>query len=110
MKKWNDMKKYVKEDVPLNRASGGAIDGLDKEPPIRKKKRKKFVGSEVFEVSTEEYNNCILGRTKNERWSKKFDMDKVENAEIRKYAHRNPGKSIILQNEKTGEMIYLRRF
>ena len=44
-----------------------------------------------------------------ERWKRKLNMDAFSNTEIRTYAHRNPGKSIIVQNEKTGEMSYLVR-
>tara|TARA_R110002012_G_scaffold193546_1_gene361149 strand:- start:189 stop:521 length:333 start_codon:yes stop_codon:yes gene_type:complete len=110
MKRWNELLEGIKEETPANSASGGAIAGLGDEPPVRKKKRKKFAGSPIFSVKEEEYMKCFHGRDKHERWSKKFDMNEFENSEIRRYAHRNPGKSIVLQNEKTGEMIYLRRF
>jgi hypothetical protein len=110
MKKWNELLEGIKEEMPLNTASGDAIAGLGDEPPVRKKKRKKFAGSPIFSVKEEEYLKCMHGRNKHERWSKKFDMSSIENLEIKKYAHRNPGKSIVLQNERTGEMIYLRRF
>tara|TARA_R100001082_G_scaffold111104_1_gene93382 strand:+ start:750 stop:1094 length:345 start_codon:yes stop_codon:yes gene_type:complete len=114
MKKWNEIKESMEEDFPLNVASSGAIKGLGKPPedgpPVKKKKRKKFAGSEVFEVTEDEYMKCMHGRNKHERWSRKFDMGKLENVELRKFAQRHPGKSIVLQNERTGEMIYLRRF
>ena len=113
MKNWNQIKEQIVKETPLNTASGGAIKGLGNPPedgPPVKKKRKKFAGADVFPVSEEEYSRCMHGRNKHERWSRKFDMSKLENAELRTYAHRNPGKSIVLQNEKTGEMIYLRRF
>ena len=44
-----------------------------------------------------------------ERWKRKLNMDEFSNTEIRKYAHRNPGKSVIVQDENTGEMSYLVR-
>ena len=112
MKKWNELLEGIKEETPpLNTASGDAIAGLGDEPPVRKKKkRKKFAGADVFPVTEDEYMNCVQGRAKYERWSRKFDMSKLENAELRNFAHRYPRKSIVLQNERTGEMIYLRRF
>lgn len=113
MKSWDQLKKDLQE-TPLNVAgsSDGAIKGLGKPPedgPPVKKKRKKFAGHEVFEVNSDEYNKCFHGRTKYERWSRKFDMTNLENTEIRKYAHRHPTKPIIIQNEHTGEMMFLRR-
>jgi len=112
MKNWNELLEGIKEETPpLNTASGDAIAGLGDEPPVRKKKkRKKFAGADVFPVKEEEYMKCFNGRNKHERWSRKFDMSKLENIELRTFAQRNPGKSIVLQNERTGEMIYLRRF
>ena len=109
MKTWN----LLKEDI-ANTASGGAIKGLGKPPedgpPVRKKKRNKFAGSDVFEVSNEEYMNLMNGRKKHERWARKFNMEEIESKEIRNIAHKNPNRSIVLQNKMTGDMMYLRRF
>jgi len=111
MKSWNQLKEAIAP--PSNTASSGIIKGLGTPPedgPPVKKKRKKFAGSDIFKVNQEEYMKCFHGRNKYERWSRKFDMTNLENTEIRDYAHKNPNKSIVLQNEKTGEMLYLRRF
>jgi hypothetical protein len=67
----------------------------------------KFAGSKVFIVTSEEYNKCFHGRSKNERWKRKLNMDEMERCDIRTYHHKNPSESIIVQNEKTGEMTYL---
>ena len=102
---------WFNEDAPINTASGGAIKGMGKPPedgpPV--KKRKKFAGADVFEVTAEEYSKCLYGRNRNERWSHKLNMDEITNQEIRTYAHRYPTKDIIVQNEITGEMSYLVR-
>ena len=68
-----------------------------------------FAGSKVFTVTPEEYNNCFHGRKRNERWKRKLNMEKLDRCDIRTYHHKNPGKSIIVQNERTGEMQYLVR-
>jgi len=102
MKNWNQFLNEI-----ANVASGGDVAGLGKEPPV--KPRKKFAGCEVFEVGPDEYTKCLLGRTKYERWNKKLDMESIDNQEIRSYAHKNPSKSIILQNSRTREMSYLLR-
>ena len=66
-----------------------------------------FAGSMVFSVTSEEYDKCFHGRSKNERWKRKLNMDEMERCDIRTYHHKNPSKSIIVQNERTGEMTYL---
>ena len=64
-----------------------------------------FAGCQVFKVSSEEYGKCTHPRTKNERWKKKLNMEMRD--EIRRYAHRNPGKPVIVQDETSGMMSYL---
>tara|TARA_Y100001963_G_scaffold148504_1_gene226514 strand:+ start:16088 stop:17596 length:1509 start_codon:yes stop_codon:yes gene_type:complete len=64
-----------------------------------------FAGCQVFKVSSEEYSKCTHPRTKNERWKKKLNMEMRD--EIRTYAHRNPGKPVIVQDETSGMMSYL---
>ena len=66
-----------------------------------------FAGMQVFKVSQDEYINSINGRIKFQRWNKHMDMEKEENGKVKKYAHRNPGKPILIQNDRTGEMAYL---
>ena len=73
------------------------------------KKRKKFAGCEVFELECEEYTKFFSGpRAKYERWSKRLNMEEVENQEIKEYALRNPGKSIVIQDKATGLMTFLK--
>jgi len=64
-----------------------------------------FAGCRVFKVSQEDYANCVHPRQKNERWDRKLNMEVC--GDIRKYAHRNPGKAVIVQDEKSGAMSYL---
>ena len=103
----------VNEDLgvaPANNTTGIAGVKSGDLPPVRKKKRKKFAGAEVFEVESEEYSKFFPGpRKKYERWNKRLNMDSIDNNEIRKFAHRNPGKQIIVQDKTTGMMMYLRR-
>tara|TARA_R100001594_G_C3932442_1_gene238516 strand:+ start:288 stop:668 length:381 start_codon:yes stop_codon:yes gene_type:complete len=116
-------KKLLKEIA--NIASSGAVSGMGynvgkpDQPQVsgrdaddvkinpKKRKRDKFAGCEVFKVSTEEYNNCLRGRSKYERWNRKLNMENINNQDIRSFAHRNPGKPIIIQDEATGIMTYL---
>ena len=66
-----------------------------------------FAGCRVFELSSEEYINCMRGRPKYERWDKKLNMEDLTNQEIRSYAHKNPGKPVLVKDSKTGVMSYL---
>lgn len=66
-----------------------------------------FAGMPVFKVSMDEYLKGIHGRAKWQRWNKQFDMEEEGREDIRKYTHRNPGKPVLIQNDKTGEMAYL---
>ena len=66
-----------------------------------------FAGMNVFKVSQDEYIKSIKGRSKFQRWDKHMDMEKQESGEVKKYAHRNPGKPVLIQNDRTGEMAYL---
>ena len=110
------------EDIPANNASSGQVAGLGDEPPVKKgmtgdvQRRKQvnegydsFAGARVFDVTEDEYMKCNYGRTKHERWNRKLKMEDVGREDIKKFAHRNPSKSVIVRNEKTGEMQYLLR-
>ena len=66
-----------------------------------------FAGMPVYKVSADEYTQSINGRRKFQRWSKHLDMENEDNTTIKKYAHRNPGQPVLVQNDKTGEMAYL---
>jgi len=100
----------LEEEVPTTNTSGIAGVKSGDLPPVRKKKRKKFADAEVFELESEEYQKFFPGpRKKYERWNRRLNMDSIDNGDIRKFAHRNPGKRIIIQDKTTGMMMYLRR-
>lgn len=96
---------------PVNNASSGNIAGLPPDdPPIfnrKKKKRKKVAGCEVFEIDSDRYNRCKNIKNQYEEYSRLVGIDDV-GTEIREYAQANPSKSIIIQNESTGVMTYLK--
>ena len=69
-----------------------------------------FAGVDVFNVNDADYNNCKHGKKKHERWSNYVDMDSDSGKRIYGYAKKNPKKSIIVQHDKTGHMIYLKKY
>jgi hypothetical protein len=66
-----------------------------------------FAGCRVFEVDDDCYGKAVHGRKKWERWNRKFDMENENNATIRTYANKNPGKAVVIKNSRTGDMAYL---
>ena len=91
----------------LPQIAGREADRI-KVPPKRKKKcYETFAGCPVFEMNSEEYNKSLRGRKKHERWSRKMNMNDNNNQSIRAYAHRNPGKAVIIKDSATGTMSYL---
>lgn len=112
------MKKFSNLDFQFNRfmaeegMSVSSVAGLTGEPPgprnrSKPLKRKKFNGCEVFVVSSESYSNCISAKMKSERFSKYIGDFEIGN-DIREYARLNPSKSIIIEDEVTGAMTYLK--
>jgi hypothetical protein len=106
----------VEEEAPANSVGGGmsphfggegGIKGYDPLLGKKVKKRKKFAGAEVFELSSDEYYTCMHGRKRYERWNKRLNMENIDNQEIRDYAHKNPGVPIVIQDKTTGIMAYL---
>ena len=98
----------------VGQAAGTGSPNLAGYDPIlgmhRRKKKKvqeKFAGCPVFTLSTEEYNNCMRGRIRYERWNKKMNMEDINNQDIRTYCHRNPGQPIVIKDGTTGIMAYL---
>ena len=120
MKIFNDLIEEILESTPVNVMGGGFsvtaassspnpnIAGYDPVMGMRRRKKKKlkeiFAGCPVFEVSSDDFTKCSHGRIKYERWNKKMNMEDVDNQDIRTYAHRNPGKPIIIKDSTYGTM------
>ena len=69
-----------------------------------------FAGVDVFNVNSDEFDSCKHGKKKHQRWSNYVDMDSESGQRIYGYAKKNPKKSIIVQHDKTGHMIYLKKY
>jgi hypothetical protein len=99
----------MKEDIaaaPTNNVGGGAIAGLgvgpQGEPGIRR-----FAGSRVFKVPTK---NFIMAKMLKRKYAKfeQYLGDGVIAQEIAEYANKNWKEGIVLEDEQTGAMVYLR--
>jgi sugar/nucleoside kinase (ribokinase family) len=68
---------------------------------------RRFAGNDVFVVDTKRYNGARLGKRKYLKYETYVGNDEIGNA-IREYGRKYPKKPIILQDDKTGSMIFLR--
>ena len=127
------------EEAPVN-ATGSAIAGTSGDPSEiatrlfkRKKKKKKkdkvkedieipviapdvitpdstFASMPVFKVNGADFAKCKFGKDKFARWARHIDTNSKVGQRIYDYAKKNPKKSIIVQHETSGHMLYLRKY
>lgn len=122
MKTYKNLIEELMETSPVNSMGGGFsvgqassnsgnLAGYDPVMGMHRRKKKKlketFAGCPVFEMSSDDFTKCSHGRNRYERWGKKMNMEEADNQDIRAYAHRNPGKPIIIKDSTYGTMSYL---
>jgi hypothetical protein len=105
---------HLKEEVPNSVGGGmsptiggeGNIQGFD---PIMGKpvRRKKFAGKQVFVVDPTTYHKAYLGKRKYEHYEKYLEGSPYAE-EIREFGRKNWAEPIIIENEQTGAMVYLK--
>lgn len=88
------------EDAAANATVGGHIAGINSNDS--------FAGTKVFQVDHETQWKSRFGKPKWARYKNYVGEDEVGD-EIRQYAKKHPKSNIILQNSKTGAMMYFRR-
>jgi len=101
----------VEEDAPANAVGGGAIAGTTGDPPMGKKAQvaflRRFGKNDVFVVDNDRYTKARLGKKKYTRYENYVGNDEVGQA-IREYGLKYPKRPIIVQDELSGEMMFLR--
>jgi len=101
-------KTYLSEGIEEDIANvTGGIAGLDGNPPASKSFLRRFAKNDVFVVDTERFNKARTGKKKYLKYEKYVGNDEVGNA-IRVYGRKYPKKPIIIQDELTGAMTFLR--
>ena len=87
-----------------------AVQTYDK--PIQKKddddEEEYFMNSRVFKVNTEQYMKSRYGKPKYTKYEKYVGSDE-RGMRIREYGRRNKKSGIILKDETTGAMLWLRK-
>ena len=69
-----------------------------------------FASMPVFKVNSADFAKCKFGKSKFARWAQHIDVSSKTGKKIYAYAKKNPNKSIIVQHEKSGHMLYLRKY
>jgi hypothetical protein len=86
-----------------------ALKEPKQEEKIQKVNEATFAGQEVFVVPTQYYHNCREGKNRYHSYERYVGNDEIGET-IRKYGRdrKNRKKPIIVQDERTGAMMYLR--
>lgn len=102
------------QDILESENSMSTTSGVSIDQPVGRnalgdiKRRHTFAGCDVFDVSRDVWVKCMKGKPKFHKYANYVGGDDV-GEEIRTYARSNPKRRIILRDDKTGSMIYLRR-
>lgn len=116
----NKNKKQMAEEAPANAMGTAGISGADTAVDVgiagydkllspgilRRPPPKMFGGKRVFTVPSGDYYKATLGRKKGQHWRSMVTGPLGE--EIRQYALENKNAPIIVEDETTGAMMYLR--
>ena len=103
--KYNRTEPRLREDDSVVHSVGGTSA---RQPDITPDSQ--FAGVDVFNVNDNDFNNCKFGKRKHKRWSNYVDVESESGKRIYGYAKKNPNKSIIVQHNRTGHMIYLKKY
>ena len=69
-----------------------------------------FAQMPVFKVNQDDFAKCQNGKKKHAHWNKHIDTESDYGKKIHGYAKKNPKKSIIVQDDKSGHMVYLKKY
>ena len=108
----------LKEDGGIaNAAGGGHVAGIGVGPKgepgvppmamLRRRKPAYFAGTRVFEVDNGTFYKNRTIKKPHVKYEKYIEEEQYGD-EVREYANQNPGSGIIIRNESTGEMRFLR--
>lgn len=113
-------KEYMKEEAPamavgagmqgLASAEGKPVAGFDPvmtKSPLRRKPPQMFGGKAVFKLPPDKFYKARLGKRKFEHYSSYVGRDDI-GEEIRAYIRENPDAPVIIEDEITGSMFYLK--
>lgn len=74
----------------------------------RRKELEKYEGK-VFSVSSELFEKLKNGKIRGERWNRYVDESSDLGRDIKTFSLRNPRLPVVIRNEETNELVFLRR-
>lgn len=83
----------------------GAMQGYSKPLPY---KPDEFMNSRIFDVDTGTFMKSRYGKKKKSTY-KRYIGDNELSMKIREYASQNPSKGVLLRDEKTGSMVWIKK-
>lgn len=95
--------KMLEESTPAT--STGGMQGYDKPLPY---KPDEFLGSKVFDVDTKTFMKSRYSKKKKSTY-KRYIGDNELSMRIREYANQNPKKGVVLRDQQTGAMVWLKK-
>lgn len=103
------------EEAVPNSVGGGNIAGMPTHDtpdtsvarPLGMARRKRFAGKQVFVVDPTTYHKAYLGKRKYEHYERYLEGCDIAD-EIRAYGRKYWDEPIIIENEQTGAMVYLK--
>ena len=69
-----------------------------------------FAQMPVFKVNQDDFVRCQNGKKKHAHWNKHIDTESEYGKKIHGYAKKNPKSAIIVQDDKSGHMVYLKKY
>jgi len=121
VKKHDKMDVHHKDNNPLNNDPKNLSVTTQKynrtEPRLRKEDAdvaptpdSTFASMPVFKVKSDDFVRCQDVKKKYARWNKHIDTESDYGKKIHGYAKKNPKSSIIVQDDKSGHMVYLKKY
>ena len=121
VKKNDKMDVHHKDNNPLNNDTKNLSVVTQKynrtEPRLRKEDAdvaptpdSTFASMPVFKVKSDDFVRCQDVKKKYARWNKHIDTESDYGKKIHGYAKKNPKSSIIVQDDKSGHMVYLKKY
>ena len=65
---------------------------------------------EILFLNQDDFLKCQHGKQKHAHWNKHIDTNSEYGKKIHTYAKKNPKQSIIVQDDKSGHMVYLKKY
>lgn len=104
----NIITKTLKEFLGEDEAAAVSIgNNAIKQEPVKATKRSKFGNVEVFHLESDDFHKIRTHKRNHEKYSK-LVSDSTAADEIRSYSKKNPGKSIMIHDEKLGAYTILK--